>query len=99
MDTVPRSIALYLAGVMIAVRTCIAAVLAIRLTQSREVLGYWWLTSMKDSLQFAIWAASFLGNTVEWRGQRFRILRGGRIAALESPHGIATTTRLPTPSQ
>jgi ceramide glucosyltransferase len=54
---------------------------------------------LKDLCQVAIWAASFLGNTVEWRGQRFRILRGGRIAALESPHGIATTTRLPTPSQ
>jgi hypothetical protein len=39
---------------------------------------------LKDLCQVAIWAASFLGNTVEWRGQRFRILRGGSIAALES---------------
>jgi ceramide glucosyltransferase len=35
-----------------------------------------WLLPLRDFVALAIWIASFLGNTVEWRGLRFRLRRG-----------------------
>ena len=35
-----------------------------------------WLLPLRDFLSVAVWLASFLGNTVEWRGLRFRLRQG-----------------------
>jgi ceramide glucosyltransferase len=35
-----------------------------------------WLVPVRDFVALAIWIASFAGNTVEWRGQRFRLRKG-----------------------
>jgi len=37
---------------------------------------------IKDWLQVPIWALAFLGNTVVWRGQRLRVLPGGKLVPL-----------------
>jgi ceramide glucosyltransferase len=37
------------------------------------------LAPLKDLLQVPIWALAFLGNTVIWRGQRLRVLPGGKL--------------------
>jgi ceramide glucosyltransferase len=39
----------------------------------------WWMPWFKDLAQVVLWAAAFLGNTVEWRGERYRVLRDGRL--------------------
>ncbi len=38
-----------------------------------------WMVWLKDVLGLALWAAAFLGNTVIWRGARFRVQRDGRL--------------------
>jgi ceramide glucosyltransferase len=50
-----------------------------RLTQSTAHFRYWWLAPVKDLLNAAIWAGAFWGNHVEWRGERYRILPGGKL--------------------
>lgn len=40
------------------------------------------LPLLKDLLQVPIWALAFLGNTVVWRGQRLRVLPGGKLVPL-----------------
>jgi ceramide glucosyltransferase len=37
------------------------------------------MAPLKDLLQVPIWALAFLGNTVIWRGQRLRVLPGGKL--------------------
>jgi ceramide glucosyltransferase len=37
---------------------------------------------LKDLLQVPLWALAFLGNTVVWRGQRLRVLPGGKLVPL-----------------
>ncbi|HYE33496.1 MAG TPA: bacteriohopanetetrol glucosamine biosynthesis glycosyltransferase HpnI [Methylomirabilota bacterium] len=37
------------------------------------------LIVLKDLLQVAVWAAAFLGNTVVWRGEKFRVLPDGKL--------------------
>jgi ceramide glucosyltransferase len=38
-----------------------------------------WLPPLKDLLQTAIWLLAFIGNHVEWRGQRMRLHRDGTL--------------------
>ena len=61
---------------------------AIRLLGSmkleRELTGRWrpstlYFAIMHDVVRPLLWAASFFGNTVQWRGQRYRIARGGKL--------------------
>ena len=38
-----------------------------------------WLPPLKDLLQTAIWLLAFIGNHVEWRGQRMRLRGDGTL--------------------
>ena len=38
-----------------------------------------WLVPLRDMLSFCTWALAFLGNSVEWRGARFKLHKGGKI--------------------
>jgi ceramide glucosyltransferase len=38
-----------------------------------------WMPPLKDLLQTAIWLLAFIGNRVEWRGQRMRLRRDGTL--------------------
>jgi ceramide glucosyltransferase len=46
---------------------------------------YAWLIPLKDLLQAAIWLLAFLGNRIEWRGQRMRLRRDGTLERLDRP--------------
>jgi ceramide glucosyltransferase len=66
-----------------------AAAAALRLVAhavSRRTLGVkgpWrpWLVPARDALCAAVWAASFFGRTVRWRGQEISVRPGGRLWA------------------
>jgi ceramide glucosyltransferase len=40
---------------------------------------YCWLAPIKDLCQFAIWALSFSGKSILWRGQRFNLQSDGKL--------------------
>jgi ceramide glucosyltransferase len=44
----------------------------------QQVARAFWLIPLRDVVALGIWVASFLGNTVIWRGERFR-LRDGKL--------------------
>ena len=50
-----------------------------RLTQSTGHFRYGWLVPVKDLLNVAIWALAFTGGRIEWRGDRYQVLRGGKL--------------------
>lgn len=53
-----------------------------KLTQSRAHFAFWWLAPVKDVLDAAVWAAAFCGSHIIWRGDRYRVLPGGRLLKL-----------------
>ena len=55
-----------------------------RLTRSDAHSVYWWLTPVKDLLEVMIWAAAFWGNHIEWGGERYRILAGGKLLKIKT---------------
>jgi len=50
-----------------------------RLTGSSAHFAWFWMVPVKDLLNVAVWAAAFMGNHIEWHGQRYRIMPGGRL--------------------
>ncbi len=40
-----------------------------------------WLVPLRDFVSFGVWCCSFLGNTVRWRNQQFRLIKGGILVA------------------
>lgn len=50
-----------------------------RLTVSHGHWKHWWLVPVKDLLQVALWVSAFLGNHVEWRGERYRLRSDGTL--------------------
>lgn len=71
-----------LACAMIALRAIVALVLQSRLTRSRAHLWYDFLVPLKDLLHAVIWALAFFGNTVEWRGRKYRADKAGQLKPL-----------------
>lgn len=39
----------------------------------------WWLAPLRDIFGVVLWLGAFVGNTVEWHGQKYRITTGGRL--------------------
>lgn len=39
----------------------------------------WWLIPLQDLLSAGVWVAGFFGNTIDWRGRRYKLLRDGRF--------------------
>jgi len=53
-----------------------------RLTGERGHIGYCWMVPVKDLLNAAVWVAAYSGNQICWRGQRYRVLAGGRLRSV-----------------
>lgn len=64
-------------------RLAVAFVVGRKILGDRHVSGWLPLVPVRDLLALAIWAASFLGNTVDWRGDTFT-LRDGRLVRANS---------------
>jgi ceramide glucosyltransferase len=78
----PRPLVWMAAAVCLAIRLVTAWDNQRRLTRSVAHSIWFWLVPIKDLLQGAVWILAFLGNTVEWRGERFRVLRTGELVRM-----------------
>ena len=54
------------------------------MTGDRLVQRYLWCLPLSDLLSFAIYIASYLGNTIVWRGETFKLLPGGKMVRIGS---------------
>ena len=48
-------------------------------THDRNSALYCWLYPVRDLLGFILWCGSFSGSEVVWRGERYRLISGGRM--------------------
>jgi ceramide glucosyltransferase len=55
-----------------------------------QAILYCWLYPLRDLMGFGFWLASFLGRTIVWRTERYRLETGGRMVRL-SPAGERAT--------
>ncbi|HEX3718707.1 MAG TPA: glycosyltransferase [Verrucomicrobiae bacterium] len=78
----PHPLYICAAGFCVIFRIATALHQQARVIQSYRHIGYWWMVPIKDILDVFVWASSFLGNKIVWRGERYRILRGGKLVAV-----------------
>lgn len=76
----------------LALRGGLALMLAKRLGD-RAVKTHLWLLPLQDLLSWASWVGGFLGKTIEWRGERYVLLDGGRFQPLSRPIAMSETAR------
>lgn len=63
---------------------CAAAVwIASACTRDPNVTRSFLLLPLSDLLGCTLWACSYFGSTITWRGERFRVVRGGRLATTD----------------
>jgi ceramide glucosyltransferase len=66
-------------AVCLVFRLSMALALQSRLARRPAGLSTLWLVWVKDLLQAALWAGAFIGNHVEWRGERYRLMPDGAL--------------------
>jgi len=55
-----------------------------RISQAKNHFTFVWMVLLKDILDFLVWALSFVGNKIEWRGEQFRVIEYGKLEPLVS---------------
>ena len=62
----------------------------------QQALSNCWLYPLRDLVGFAHWCVSYAGTSIVWRGERFELLRGGRMraeqAAVARPRPLTART-------
>ena len=71
------AMALLVAG--LGARFLLAGVTSWGVLRDRQFFRDAWLLPLQDLLSFVIWCWAFFGREIEWRGARFRVLRGGKL--------------------
>lgn len=66
-----------LAAVTLALRVWVAHETAVKTLRDHNLS--WWRLPAQDLISFAFWIAGFIGNTIEWRGRRYRLMRNGKF--------------------
>ena len=68
--------------VTFAMRVLAAYVVSARVLHARI---NWFLLPVEDLIAFCFWIAGFLGNTIWWRGRRYRLFSDGRFEPIPTP--------------
>ena len=74
------------AALLYLVRSAVAVTYSRTLVKDRLLPRWLWLLPIRDALSFGVWALSLIGNRVRWRGDLFRLDKGGRIKPLQATH-------------
>jgi ceramide glucosyltransferase len=74
-------LAWFVAAVVFLLRFAVAFRVGGKILHDRQALRYAWLIPLRDLIAVGVWIASFVGQTVTWRGRRFN-LREGKLTRI-----------------
>jgi ceramide glucosyltransferase len=65
-------------------RLSVALAVSAGVLRALDTVRSLWLLPLSDALSVLLWVLAFTGNTVTWRGQRYRLRRGGYLVPLDA---------------
>ncbi|MDB9311384.1 bacteriohopanetetrol glucosamine biosynthesis glycosyltransferase HpnI [Aphanizomenon sp. CS-733/32] len=71
-------------SITLLMRLVMAWVIGVKLLNDEVTKKVFWLIPFADIVRFIIWCCGFFGNTIEWRGTRFKLVKNGKLAIIES---------------
>jgi len=80
----PSRAALALSGSTLVLRLAMAWLIAVRCLRDEPARRYLWLVPLRDLFGFVLWFGAFFGDSVVWRGRRFRLKSDGRLVSVEA---------------
>lgn len=72
-------------SVAVANRLVQALVVGWGVNRDRDSALYCWVYPLRDLLGFTLWCASFWGSEIDWRGERYQLISGGRMVPQSRP--------------
>ncbi|ARV58122.1 glycosyl transferase [Nostocales cyanobacterium HT-58-2] len=63
-------------------RLIMAWVVGVRSLKDPNARKFLWLVPLRDLISFVLWCYGFFGNTIEWRGRRLKLAKGGKLVEI-----------------
>ncbi|MFM5888011.1 MAG: bacteriohopanetetrol glucosamine biosynthesis glycosyltransferase HpnI [Dolichospermum sp.] len=64
-------------------RFIMAWVIGVKLLNDPVTKKFFWLIPIADIVRFTIWCCGFFGNTIEWRGTKFKLVKDGKLEMID----------------
>jgi ceramide glucosyltransferase len=65
-------------------RLIMAWVIGVKLLNDAVTKKFFWLIPVADIVRFIIWCCGFVGNTIEWRGTKFKLIKDGKLEMIKN---------------
>lgn len=70
------------AGLTWSTRLIMGWIVGVKYLQDPCVQKFFWLIPLSDLINFGIWCCGFFGSTIEWRGRRLKLTKGGKLVEI-----------------
>ena len=74
-------------GITWSARLVMGWVVGVRCLKDPVARKFLWVVPLRDLISFILWCYSFVGNAIEWRGRRLRLIKGGKLVPLVADTG------------
>ena len=66
-------------SITLLMRLIMAWVIGVKVLNDAITKKFFWLIPFTDIIRFIIWCCGFVGNTIEWRGTKFKLVKDGKL--------------------
>lgn len=70
-------------AITLLMRLIMAWVVGVKVLNDPVTKKFFWLIPFADIVRFIIWCCGFFGNTIEWRGTKFKLVKDGKLEMID----------------
>ena len=70
-------------AITLLMRLIMAWVIGVKVLNDPVTKKFFWLIPFADIVRFIIWCCGFFGNTIEWRGTKFKLVKDGKLEMID----------------
>ncbi|MCE2719567.1 MAG: bacteriohopanetetrol glucosamine biosynthesis glycosyltransferase HpnI [Dolichospermum sp.] len=70
-------------AITLLMRLIMAWVVGVKVLNDPVTKKFFWLIPFADIVRFIIWCCGFFGNTIKWRGTKFKLVKDGKLEMID----------------